>query len=208
MSARNRNDEWVSDPKGRCYTPVALAEAIAIRVKGATDCKIEHIIEPSVGDGSFIPAISKMFSTACVTAVDPYTDSVYGSPGVETVRLRLEDYLESNDRNFDLAIGNPPFEVAAQHIERLLGRCKVVAMLLRLNWLGLSKNRRELLTRFPPVTVDVIYPRPGFERVMVHRVTGEERRFSGGSDATEYMLAMWGDVDSSIYPINYLTWKK
>lgn len=83
------------------------------------------------------------------------------------------DFLleEPPNLNYDFAIGNPPYSLAAEFVERALQFAPRVVFLLRLNFLG-SKKRIEFYDRVGVPDVYVITPRPSF--------TG------GGNDACEY----------------------
>lgn len=72
-------------------------------------------------------------------------------------------------------VTNPPYALAEEFIRKSIQIAPVVAMLLRLNWLG-SQKRVAFLREYPP-SVYVLPRRPSF--------TG------GGTDACEYAWFVW-----------------
>jgi hypothetical protein len=77
---------------------------------------------------------------------------------------------------FDVAIGNPPFSLARDFIERTVRLAKVTAFLLRLNYFG-SEKRHELFRNWMP-DLYVLPNRPSF-------------REDGNTDSIEYAWFVW-----------------
>lgn len=137
-------------------------------------------LEPSAGDGAIIRAVNARrdgvswfaieIREECRDALDNLTDG-------ETMIADFPKTPWSHEGPFyDVVIGNPPYTDAAAHIARALDCGRVVAFLLRLNFLG-SQKRLDFWRRHP-ADVYVLSERPSFD--------GE------GTDATEYAWFVWG----------------
>ena len=91
------------------------------------------------------------------------------------------DYLQENiGSRFDMAITNPPFNIAMDVIQKALKDVReggLVIMLLRLNFFG-SKERQGFFQKNMPVLTYVHTRRPKFLN-------------TGGTDSIEYMHAVW-----------------
>lgn len=138
-------------------------------------------LEPGAGDGAIIKAARQHHSTVNVrwTAVEKYTRRLERELEPSDILVR-GDFLtfDFGSLRWHVALGNPPFSLATQFIDRSLQLAPRVLFLLRLNFLG-SKKRREFFERVGIPDVYVIVPRPSFRR--------------SGSDATEYA---WMDFRS------------
>lgn len=103
---------------GSYYTPDYLAEFVAVRVLSHfKDRKTTfQILEPSVGDGSFIKAIEKtkhLKSKIKLTAIEKDGDELAKAENISEL-LKTEfieqDFLEYNsDKLFSAILGNPPY---------------------------------------------------------------------------------------------------
>lgn len=137
-------------------------------------------LEPSAGDGAIIRATLSARRDVEWTAVE--------------IRETAAQLLASGARAFEqanfldwgrdyplppyaVALGNPPFASAAHFILAALGQAEQVVMLLRLNFLGSSNDRRHLFEEAGMPDVYVLPERPSF--------TGE------GTDACEYAWMRW-----------------
>ncbi len=87
------------------------------------------------------------------------------------------DEIIGQPKPFDVCIGNPPYSLAQEFVDRALGCSRVVAFLLRLNFPG-SRKRAAWLRRSTP-SVYVLPRRPSF--------TDDNK-----TDACEYAWFLWG----------------
>jgi hypothetical protein len=155
------------------YTPdlLALACCQSLRRLGVNP---ETILEPGCGGGAFLRAFERVWPAARALGVD--IAPACEGPG----EVRLLDLFDKNmPRPFDAAIGNPPFDLAAEFVQRtheLVDSPGFVAFLLRITFLA-GQGRVPLYRRFPIWAFQPIAGRPSF--------TG------GGSDPSEYGLFVW-----------------
>jgi SAM-dependent methyltransferase len=146
------------------------------------------ILEPGCGNGAIVKAVREWRPNAMVTAVDinetlvdeMLKDDQSWLDGDLNLVGCVGDFLGFPfERRFDLIIGNPPYKMAQEFVERsfdLLTPLGTVAMLLRLNWLA-SKKRIDFHLKHP-ADVYVLPRRPSF--------TGD-----GSTDASEYAWMVW-----------------
>jgi predicted RNA methylase len=174
VSATGRSD--VRDPLDFYMTPTWATLALLDRTPWALESKV---LEPGCGNGGILTVlVDKGISTYTGIEIDPRRVGLCHMQGLEHV---IEgDYLnpESYWGQYDLAIGNPPYKLAFPFVQRALKDAKLVAMLLRLNWMA-SIGRREFHAG-NPAHILVLDKRPGF-------------REDGKTDATEYGWFVWGD---------------
>jgi hypothetical protein len=119
-------------PEGRrpldaYYTPLALARQL---VRTLPLERGMSILEPSVGGGAWVRALRELELDLHITGVD--VDP--GARGLALVDVAIvDDFLsiELTGSCFDFAIGNPPYDVAEQHVRKALGVADNCAMLLR-----------------------------------------------------------------------------
>jgi len=127
-----------------------------------------RILEPACGAGAISRIIADKFPWASVIGTDLQDD-----PPVDFL-------LAEPDPAYDLIITNPPYTVAWEFIQQALKWRKsersIVAMLLRLNFLG-SRKRAKWLRAYPPHTL-ITPRRPTFTA-------------DGKTDATEYAWFLW-----------------
>lgn len=146
-------------------------------------------LEPSAGDGAIIRAVSARRTDVKWTAVEMREEmrAALESSGVHReLVIAGADFLSAScrvrlasDTNFEgyrVIVGNCPYADALAHVAAALREAKIVAMLLRLNFLG-SAKRLDFWRRHP-ADVYVLSERPSFD--------GE------GTDATEYAWFVWG----------------
>jgi hypothetical protein len=142
-------------------------------------------LEPSAGEGAIIRAVNARRPDVKWTAIELREEAMgalvrsVAADGRSGVADR-DDFLTAAPRyahihRHDVVCGNPPYGAAAEHVARALGCAPVVAMLLRLNFLG-SQKRLDFWRR-NPADVYVLSERPSFD--------GE------GTDATEYAWFVW-----------------
>jgi hypothetical protein len=130
-------------------------------------------MEPAVGDGAIVRAVNAARDDVRWTTMDIRPECDPDLVG-DFVAPLFRACFETSDI-FDVCITNPPYNQAAEFVVKARRRARVVAMLLRLNWLA-SRERRDLLASAMP-DVYVLPDRPSF--------TG------GGSDMTEYAWLIW-----------------
>jgi hypothetical protein len=105
---------------GAVYTPADVAWAITKFVRSVSPRRKLDILEPSVGDGAFVPAIVTCFDDKAVTAVDIDGEAINrlrSRPDLGNVDVDFicSDFIQfasaciQNQRVFDLVVGNPPF---------------------------------------------------------------------------------------------------
>lgn len=160
--------------RGAYYTPDSLALACAQLLADYIPPP-ERIIEPGCGGGSFLRAANATWPKAQLLGVDLVPACT--GPGI----VRTQDLFdESIPREaFDLAIGNPDFDIAERVVRRGLELVRFggsVAFLLRLGFLA-SQSRVPLYREHPLSIFAPIAGRPSF--------TG------GGTDQYDYGFFVW-----------------
>lgn len=143
-------------------------------------------LEPSAGEGAIIRAVNARRADVAWTAIEIREEAMplltrAVAAGGRTGLTDRDDFLTAATRyahvhRHDVVCGNPPYAEAAEHVARALSCAPIVAMLLRLNFLG-SQKRRDFWRRHP-ADVYVLSERPSFD--------------GDGTDATEYAWFVWG----------------
>jgi len=128
-------------------------------------------IEPAVGDGAIVRAVNAVRSDVRWTTMDVRPECHPDLVGDFVAPL----FRGPVDTIYDACITNPPYGQAEEFVVEARRRARVVAMLLRLNWLA-SRERRSLIAESMP-SVYVLPDRPSF--------VGQ------GSDMTEYAWMVW-----------------
>ena len=137
-------------------------------------------LEPCVGDGAIVRAVNAVRDDVQWVTCDvrPECETALDIPGVR--RHWIGDFLDPAAvplDEFDVIPTNPPFALARAFADRALALSKVVAFLLRLNWLrGTDKHNAWIRAHMP--SVYVLPQRPSFD--------------GRGTDATEYSWMVWG----------------
>lgn len=141
-------------------------------------------VEPCAGDGDIIRACAALRGDLSWSAAElraPCRPALVAATGAPE-RVRIGDLFDAGDwidaQQPAVIITNPPFRLAREVLELLLGRGAAVALLLRLNFLA-SAARAPLMRRCPP-DVYVLPNRPSF-------VVG------GKTDSIEYAWFVWPD---------------
>ena len=147
-------------------TPGPVVDAFLDRIDWF---RVRSFLEPCAGDGAIIDrAAARMTSPRQLVRG---VELRHGGPGF----IRA-DYLELPQLGvslehphtiagphldaFDLAITNPPFNLAGQFLEKLLRECVTVCLLLRASWP--AGPRSALLRLIPPTHVYYLESRPAF----------------------------------------------
>lgn len=142
------------------------------------------VVEPAAGSGSLVRA----FQARCVgtywRAVDIMEEHREALASVCDDVL-IGDYLE-NPCDCDAIIGNPPYKLARQFVEKAIREAPVVVFLLRLGFLS-SAKRCDLLRLHTP-SVYVLPNRPSY--------TG-----TGKTDQYDYAWFAWDESDDPIVRI-------
>ena len=139
-------------------------------------------LEAGAGDGAIIRSVNKVRNDVQWTALEyreECTGDLIKAVGPDGIVL-IENYIvpppDSKLRDdYDVIIGNPPFHLAGEFIERSLQIAKTVALLLRVNYLA-SGKRAAIMRENCPDTY-VLPNRPSFR--------------GQGTDSPEYAWLMW-----------------
>jgi len=133
------------------------------------------ILEPSAGQGVFINAIKNKHPDSQITGVEIDPNATTPEGADEWIS---GDFLKQKiSKRYDLAIGNPPYGLALEFVQKCLLHSDNTIMLLRLGFLA-SIKRSEFYRQNPPSHVHVLPNRPSF--------TG------ASTDKYEYCFMSWG----------------
>lgn len=162
MSATNRGAERA--PNDFYETPEWLTRAILPHLP-----KPAGVLEPAAGRGAIARVVQSYWPTATVHQ---------GDLAPQSADIQQSNFLAySASRGlYDLVITNPPYSLAQAFVEKALTAAPVVAMLLRVNFLGGQKRAAWLRANTPACFVTP--RRPSF--------------VGGKTDATEYAWLVWG----------------
>ena len=167
-------------------TPDLLAVAICRRIKLILPGYYHMVVEPSAGDGAFVRPLRELWSTRPLWAVDPFCNiKKLEEAGAD--RVFKEDWVKwvENDGTCGptLVAGNPPFNLAQEHISAGLDHLMPkshICFLLKLNFFG-GRERESTFWRQGQLKHLVpILPRPSF-------VKGAK----SSTDFNEYGLFIW-----------------
>lgn len=137
-------------------------------------------LEPCVGDGAIVRAVNAVRDDVEWVTCDirPECESVLDERGVR--RHWVGDFLDPDAFpaiEVDVAISNWPFGRSLAFAKRCLEMSRIVAGLLRLNWLRGPDEHNAWLREHTPSSY-VLPQRPSFD--------------GRGTDATEYSWMAWG----------------
>lgn len=175
MSATNRGSKRVESDF--YATPLESIYALLDNYDGikSSDC----ILEPSAGNGNIIKALRDRGYDNFIDAVELREEERYNLIG-KADRVGIFNYLtESIPYKYDVIIGNPPYSLAQEFIDKslsLLNPDGRLIFLLRTNFLE-SKKRFAWWQDKLPSGLYVLNKRPSF--------TGK------GTDATSYSWFIW-----------------
>lgn len=144
-------------------------------------------LEPCAGDGELIRTVNSRRSDIIWSAAELREEM---KPNLEPLvhdQLYLGDFLGLNleafgGKKFDVAITNPPFNIAMAVVKKCMEVANMTIMLLRLNFWG-SDERQVFMKRFPPHTY-VLPNRPMFSL---------NKKGKPGTDSPEYAWMVWND---------------
>jgi hypothetical protein len=151
---------------------------------------IERVLEPSVGGGAFARAARAQFPGAEITGID-----IEDAPGANDCdRFVRNDFLDCRfmaHYRYQVAIGNPPFGQAQEHIEHTLKMPGIAwtGFLLRLAFLE-SEKRRAFWLEHKPYSVHVLTRRPSF--------------MGGATDSAAYGWFVWRSGPSAQPTLGWL----
>jgi hypothetical protein len=150
-------------PGGRWLEPGAGTGNIIRAVREVRQDVVWTVVER---DGNLGPELQK--------ALDP-KDTLHIGQDFVDLNAPAPYILPVAHAPFDVVIGNPPYRLALEFVERALQIGNIVAMLLRLNFCG-TEERHSFFKKFCP-DIFVLPNRPSFR--------GE------GSDSIEYAWYVW-----------------
>lgn len=114
----HREETSAKKLRGGYYTPEALAyQVVAMAKRLLGPGSVKAILEPSAGDGAFLPAIKDGIKGATVTAVEidcaeaaRFANRAHDAHVRAIVHpMSFLEFAELWDRSYDLVLGNPPF---------------------------------------------------------------------------------------------------
>jgi hypothetical protein len=173
VEAYRRQRRATRDPDDYYPTPAWCVHRLLESVKLPTGIWIE----PSAGIGSIIVAVNQVRADVKWHAVE-HGSMAAGSLATVADRVFVgTNYLgwDPPVDKYDVCLMNPPYKSALAHVQKALTMSRVVAALLRLNWLA-SDDRAAWMRENTP-DVFVLPDRPSFR--------------GGGGDQTEYAWMVW-----------------
>lgn len=111
---------------GIYFTPlniISLTLHSVMEYSNSNNIKINSILEPSCGSCEFINYMNNIFKEISIDGIE-YNKHIYKCIedlefNKNRVKLYNMDYLESNDKKYDLIIGNPPyFVMKKEHVNK------------------------------------------------------------------------------------------
>lgn len=173
ISATNRGSD--RKPSDFYATPIEVVENFLHNY----DLPSGDILEPSAGNGNIVQAIKNMDKSRLVTALELRKEE-YNNLAQIADEVIIQNYLEwDTNRKFDVIIGNPPYSLALEFVNKSLGLLSergVLILLLRTAFLE-SKSRYRFWQKNPLSGLYTLSKRPSF--------TGK------GTDATSYSWFVW-----------------
>jgi len=145
------------------------------------------VLEPSCGEMAWVTALlGNGFARDKLLANDVNLSGKWTThPDFEDLDLRARDFLRADYRNFDLIVGNPPYNDTMAHLEvsfAALTSTGVLAYLLPIGWFtaqGDDGSRQAWIQgEGKPAHVYLVTPRPKF-------------REGPGTDSAAYAMVVW-----------------
>lgn len=207
------------------YTPDELARFIVRRTLSEAPKDLK-ILEPSAGGGAFLRALTDDGFTDII-GVEPFREQAIWPENVAWWKYQIENCDSSC--GFDIIIGNPPYSLAQQHVEKcleLLAPGGMLVFLLRLAFLE-TKKRAPFWKENPCFHVDVLSERPSFtwswkckkedcehgwtdQPEIVHKVCpecGDSELSVSRTDSTAYGIFTWVDGRKDLTTLDVVSWK-
>jgi hypothetical protein len=159
-------------------TPSWLTESILPYLKPhLPECT--YMLEPGYGDGAIARVVEQSWPNCDVTGIDL-------EKRTDNNKVIIADYLTYNfgDTRYNLILGNPPYNLAQEFVNRSLQIADVVCLLMRVNFLGSQKRAEWWRDKLPSIYVTP--RRPPFS-------TNKNGKI--GTDSTEYAWYVWGLPD-------------
>ena len=112
-------DKKIKKKNGIFFTPFNIIKQTVDSVNNyccINDITINSVLEPSCGSCEFVKYLSSSFENKSIDGIE-YNNEIYDSikdldfGNRNLVNLFNLDYLKSNDKKYDLIIGNPPYFV-------------------------------------------------------------------------------------------------
>ncbi len=181
MSSTNRGA--IRNLDDHYATPPELADLICRALEQTFLPEPVNLLEPGCGEGFFLDAFKKVWPNAVRLGVElnPELEQMAVSRGHAVQAADLLEWVKTAP-DWSGIITNPPFKDAEAWIDALLPRLDqnhgVLALLLRLNFLGGAGRYERLWKNNPPTAIWVMPARPGFTP-------------DGLTDSIEYMVCIW-----------------
>ncbi len=176
-------------------TPLGLCRAAMVHL-GSELTLAENppvILDPGAGAGAWGVAIKEIYPDSKLIGVE--IDDKASITDDYDVWL-TESFLD-NDYSAGMVIGNPPYSLAKEFIQKGLDSMPeggIMMYLLRIAYLNSQKRYRNLWTVTPPAEVLVSSRRPSF--------TGDRK-----TDDTDFALYIWSKGWSGNTLLNWLMWE-
>lgn len=189
------------DPNHHYPTPIKLCEAVVSRIDRDFDLPFKmRILDPGAGDGVWGEAYRAYDDTCSVVGVElrqQQLNEAYIRWFDETDYLDWQLY-----QNFDLVIGNPPFNLAEEFIRHsleLLNDGGYLVFLLRSAFKATKKRYLGLFHEFPFIREYQLVERPSFK-------TNKQGKMA--TDTIEYSIFVWQKGNYAETPtLHWLSWK-
>ena len=156
-----------------------------------------RILEPSAGQGAFIPPLKKIWPAGGIWAND--VDATLGDwahlgkdPAPVYSHLSLAELAEKTPRGFfDLAIGNPPYSEAQEHCSICWVLARYSIMLVRQGFMS-SATRASWFRKKPPSHIFILANRPRFDVPAAYLEEFPEDEYGKwGTDSADYCWMCW-----------------
>lgn len=209
MGEREEDDQYFTKPQ--------WSDAIVTQLTADELLKDgQSFLEPSAGKGAFAVSLRNQLMDISITGVDIHRYDEAAAACDEFVQCRIEDY--DPDHYFDVAIGNPPYIHAEEHVRKCMEMLDpdtgALMFLLRNGFVSTVKRRHRFWAKCDPkykgadaLPMRFAYEysvdrRPQFVERLVHsrnKKTGEYRFNQDGSpkmvliksDMSEYTVYVW-----------------
>lgn len=139
----------------------------------------DEILEPSAGNGNIVKVLKERYKNKNITSLE-LRDEELNNLNLYSDKVIIEDFLHIDlNKKYDIIIGNPPYSLAIEFVEKCLDSLNddgVLIFLLRTAFLE-SKSRHTFWQNNPLSGLYVLSKRPSF--------TGH------GTDATSYSWFIW-----------------